>query len=180
MTSAGPRGFTLVEVMVALAITAIALVAGLKATAAQTDNADRQAAVLLAGVYARGTTTLNEPSPSRNHTELMLPEFGVTTTAADRTASVTGPAALRACEVQVPGDPSSAAFLVCAAVLKPDSSIQVENVSLNTARIGFTRTLERMGADVSVRHAGAAGKEPYGVIGSIVAMPLIRRRRPLP
>ena len=126
-------------------------------------SAQLKTAVLLAGVYARGTTTLNEPSPSRNHTELMLPEFGVTTTAADRTASVTGPAALRACEVQVPGDPSSAAFLVCAAVLKPDSSIQVENVSLNTARIGFTRTLERMGADISVRHTGAAGKEPYGI-----------------
>ena len=129
-------------------------------------SAQLKTAVLLAGVYARGTTTLNEPSPSRNHTELMLPEFGVTTTAADRTASVTGPAALRACEVQVPGDPSSAAFLVCAAVLKPDSSIQVENVSLNTARIGFTRTLERMGADISVRHTGAAGKEPYGIVSA--------------
>ena len=72
-------------------------------------------AVLLAGVYARGTTTLNEPAPSRNHTELMLPEFGVPTTAADRTASVTGPRVLQAAEVRVPGDPSSAAFLVCAA-----------------------------------------------------------------
>ncbi|MCB7037225.1 3-phosphoshikimate 1-carboxyvinyltransferase [Eggerthella sinensis] len=129
-------------------------------------SAQLKTAVLLAGVYARGTTTLNEPSPSRNHTELMLPEFGVTTTAADRTASVTGPAQLGACEVQVPGDPSSAAFLVCAAVLKPGSSIQVENVSLNTARIGFTRTLERMGADISVRHTGAAGKEPYGIISA--------------
>lgn len=129
-------------------------------------SAQLKTAVLLASVYARGTTTLNEPSPSRNHTELMLPEFGVTTTAADRTASVTGPAQLGACEVQVPGDPSSAAFLVCAAVLKPGSSIQVENVSLNTARIGFTRTLERMGADISVRHTGAAGKEPYGIISA--------------
>lgn len=129
-------------------------------------SAQLKTAVLLAGVYAHGTTTLNEPSPSRNHTELMLPEFGVTTTAADRTASVTGPAKLEACEVQVPGDPSSAAFLVCAAVLKPGSSIQVENVSLNTARIGFTRTLERMGADISVRHTGAAGKEPYGIVSA--------------
>ncbi|WP_080797759.1 3-phosphoshikimate 1-carboxyvinyltransferase [Arabiibacter massiliensis] len=129
-------------------------------------SAQLKTAVLLAGVYADGTTTLNEPAPSRNHTELMLPEFGVTTTAADRTASVTGPAALAACEVRVPGDPSSAAFLVCAAVLKPGSSIQVENVSLNTARIGFTRTLERMGAEVSVRHAGAAGKEPFGIISA--------------
>lgn len=129
-------------------------------------SAQLKTAVLLAGVYAKGTTTLREPSPSRNHTELMLPEFGVPTTAADRTASVTGPATLQACEVHVPGDPSSAAFLVCAAVLKPGSSIQVENVSLNTARIGFTRTLERMGADINVRHMGAAGKEPFGIISA--------------
>ena len=129
-------------------------------------SAQLKTAVLLAGVFADGTTTVNEPAPSRNHTELMLPEFGVPTTAADRTASVTGPRVLQAAEVRVPGDPSSAAFLVCAAVLKPGSSLQVENVSLNTARIGFTRTLERMGADVSVRHAGAAGKEPYGMIAA--------------
>lgn len=129
-------------------------------------SAQLKTAVLLAGVYAHGTTTLNEPSPSRNHTELMLPEFGVPTTAANCTASVSGPCTLQAAEVRVPGDPSSAAFLVCAAVLKPGSSIQVENVSLNTARIGFTRTLERMGADVSVRRAGAAGKEPFGIISA--------------
>lgn len=127
-------------------------------------SAQLKTAVLLAGVYAKGATTLNEPAPSRNHTELMLPEFGVPTTAAAGTASVTGPRILKAGEVRVPGDPSSAAFLVCAAALKPGSSLQIENVSLNTARIGFTRTLERMGADVSVRHTGAAGKEPYGII----------------
>ncbi|BAK44902.1 3-phosphoshikimate 1-carboxyvinyltransferase [Eggerthella sp. YY7918] len=129
-------------------------------------SAQLKTAVLLAGMYAKGTTTLNEPSPSRNHTELMLPEFGISTTAADRTASVQGPGVPQGCEVRVPGDPSSAAFLVCAAVMKPGSSIQVENVSLNTARIGFTRTLERMGADVNVRHAGSAGKEPYGIISA--------------
>ncbi len=127
-------------------------------------SAQLKTAVLLAGMYASGTTVLNEPAPSRNHTELMLPEYGVATTAAERTASVTGPAQPQASEVLVPGDPSSAAFLVCAALLSPESSIQVEHVSLNTARIGFTRTLERMGAEVSVIHEGAAGKEPYGVI----------------
>ncbi len=127
-------------------------------------SAQLKTAVLLAGMYASGTTVLNEPAPSRNHTELMLPEYGVATTAAERTASVTGPAQPQASEVLVPGDPSSAAFLVCAALLRPESSIQVEHVSLNTARIGFTRTLERMGAEVSVIHEGAAGKEPYGVI----------------
>lgn len=127
-------------------------------------SAQLKTAVLLAGMYAEGTTVLNEPAPSRNHTELMLPEYGVETTVAERTASVTGPAQPQASEVLVPGDPSSAAFLVCAALLRPESSIQVEHVSLNTARIGFTRTLERMGAEVSVIHEGAAGKEPYGVI----------------
>ena len=127
-------------------------------------SAQLKTAVLLAGMYADGTTTLNEPAPSRNHTELMLPEYGVATTAGERTASVNGPAQPQASEVLVPGDPSSAAFLVCAAVMCPGSTIQVENVSLNTARIGFTRTLERMGAEVSVSRTGAAGKEPYGII----------------
>ena len=127
-------------------------------------SAQLKTAVLLAGVYAQGTTTLREPSASRNHTELMLPEFGVPTTAADRSASVTGPEYLKSADVVVPGDPSSAAFLASAALLKPKSHVVIENVSLNTARIGFTRTLERMGADISVHYSGAAGKEPYGAI----------------
>lgn len=127
-------------------------------------SAQLKTAILIAGVYADGTTTVNEPAESRNHTELMLPEYGIRTTAAARTASVVGPSIPAAAEVVVPGDPSSAAFLVCAALLKRGSSIQIENVSLNTARIGFTRTLERMGADIAVRHTGSEGKEPYGII----------------
>ena len=127
-------------------------------------SAQLKTAVLLAGVFAHGTTTLVEPSPSRNHTELMLPEFGVPTTAANCTASVTGPCLLKASEVAVPGDPSSAAFIACAAALVRGSDIVIEGVSLNTARIGFTRTLERMGADVTLRHKGAEGKEPFGSI----------------
>ena len=127
-------------------------------------SAQLKTAVILAGMYADGTTTVNEPAPSRNHTELMLPEYGVETTAGERVAAVCGPAQPKACEVLVPGDPSSAAFLVCAAVICPQSTIQIEHVSLNAARIGFTRTLERMGADVSIVGEGAAGKEPYGMI----------------
>ncbi len=127
-------------------------------------SAQLKTAVLLAGVFAHGTTTLREPAPSRNHTELMLPEFGVPTTAAARLASVDGPAALTAADVVVPGDPSSAAFPVCAALLRPGSRLVVENVSLSPARIGFVRTLERMGADVAVRHEGQEGKEPRGAI----------------
>lgn len=129
-------------------------------------SAQLKTAVLLAGVFAKGKTTINEPFLSRNHTELMLPEFGVKTTAANTTASVVGPQILKSCTVHVPGDPSSAAFLICAAVLKRGSSISVEDVSMNTARIGFMRTLERMGANVSMHHLGSSGKEPYGVLSA--------------
>lgn len=127
-------------------------------------SAQLKTAVLLAGVFAQGTTTLNEPAPSRNHTELMLPQYGVTTTAGTRVCAVEGPAVMKACDVYVPGDPSSAAFLVCAALLKRGSSLKVEGVSLNPARIGFVRTLERMGANIEERREGTEGKEPYGSI----------------
>ncbi len=127
-------------------------------------SAQLKTAVLLAGVYAQGTTTLNEPAPSRNHTELMLPEFGVPTTAGTRVATVSGPCVMHAADVVVPGDPSSAAFLCAAAILKRGSSICVEDVSLNPARIGFVRTLERMGANIEDARKGSEGKEPYGSI----------------
>lgn len=127
-------------------------------------SAQLKTAVLLAGVFASGQTTLREPAPSRNHTELMLPEYGVSTTAGTRVASVTGPAVMKASEIVVPGDPSSAAFLACAALLKPGSAVTIENVSLNPARIGFVRTLERMGASITTHHVGQEGKEPSGSI----------------
>lgn len=127
-------------------------------------SAQLKTAVLLAGVRAHGTTTLNEPAPSRNHTELMLPEFGVPTTAGTRVATVSGPCVMRASDIDVPGDPSSAAFLCAAAILARGSRICVQGVSLNPARIGFVRTLERMGADIVDERAGAEGKEPFGSI----------------
>lgn len=127
-------------------------------------SAQLKTAVLLAGMQACGTTTIIEPAPSRNHTELMLPEFGVDVVCGENTAQLTGPVIPRAAEVLVPGDPSSAAFLLCAAALIPGSSLHVEKVSLNPARIGFTRTLERMGVSLSLHHEGSAGKEPYGTI----------------
>lgn len=100
-------------------------------------SAQVKTAILLAGLSADGTTRVTEPSPSRNHTELMLPEFGAHTTAASGVAEVVGPTTLKASEVVVPGDPSSAAFIACAAALIPGSAIQIEGVSLNPARIGF-------------------------------------------
>ena len=127
-------------------------------------SAQLKTAVILAGVYANGETVLNEPAPSRNHTELMLPEYGVDTTAGTRVASVKGPTILHAADIKVPGDPSSAAFICCAALLKRGSKVRIDNVSLNPARIGFVRTLERMGANISEHRTGYEGKEPIGYI----------------
>ena len=114
-------------------------------------SAQLKTAILLAGIFASGTTSVHEPAPSRNHTELMLPGFGVDVEAAPGEASVVGGQSLHACDVDVPGDPSSAAFMACAAALRPDSAIDIENVSLNEARIGFVRVLERMGADITLK-----------------------------
>lgn len=127
-------------------------------------SAQLKTAILLAGIFAAGTTSVREPAPSRNHTELMLPGFGVDVEAAPGEASVAGGQSLHACDVDVPGDPSSAAFMACAATLRPDSAIDIENVSLNEARIGFARVLERMGADIALKPTGSAGEEPCGTI----------------
>lgn len=127
-------------------------------------SAQLKTAILLAGIFAAGTTSVREPAPSRNHTELMLPGFGVDVEAAPGEASVAGGQSLHACDVDVPGDPSSAAFMACAAALRPDSAIDIENVSLNEARIGFARVLERMGADITLKPTGSAGEEPCGTI----------------
>ena len=127
-------------------------------------SAQLKTAILLAGIFASGTTGVREPAPSRNHTELMLPGFGVAVEAAPGEASVVGGQSLHACDVDVPGDPSSAAFMACAAALRPGSAIDIENVSLNEARIGFVRVLERMGVDITLKPTGSAGEEPCGTI----------------
>lgn len=127
-------------------------------------SAQLKTAILLAGIFASGTTSVHEPALSRNHTELMLPSFGVDVEAAPGEASVAGGQSLHACDVDVPGDPSSAAFMACAAALRPGSAIDIENVSLNEARIGFARVLERMGADITLKPTGSAGEEPCGTI----------------
>lgn len=127
-------------------------------------SAQLKTAILLAGIFASGTTSVHEPALSRNHTELMLPGFGVDVEAAPGEASVAGGQSLHACDVDVPGDPSSAAFMACAAALRPDSAIDIENVSLNEARIGFARVLERMGADITLKPTGSAGEEPCGTV----------------
>jgi 3-phosphoshikimate 1-carboxyvinyltransferase len=111
-------------------------------------SAQVKSCVLLAGVLADGTTTVVEPAPSRDHTERLLLRAGVPVSRNGLEITVGCQDELELEEIRVPGDPSSAAFHVAAAVLVPGSRIVVENMSCNWTRVGFYRILERMGAVV--------------------------------
>lgn len=124
-------------------------------------SAQVKSAILLAGLAAKGRTSVTEPSLSRDHTERMLPLFGVPVEREGLTVSIDGPTSLAAADVVVPGDPSSAAFLAVAAALIPDSDITIERMSLNPTRTGFLDVMRAMGADVEVVLRGGES-EPYG------------------
>jgi 3-phosphoshikimate 1-carboxyvinyltransferase len=129
-------------------------------------SAQVKTAVLLAGLGAQGVTTVIEPAASRDHTERLLPAFGVGVGhgAGERSCWVAGPSTLEASDVAVPADPSSSAFLIGAAVTVPGSRITLRDVALNPTRTGFVRVLERMGARVVSTVERAAGAEPTGTI----------------
>ncbi|HET8818231.1 MAG TPA: 3-phosphoshikimate 1-carboxyvinyltransferase [Xanthomonadaceae bacterium] len=111
-------------------------------------SAQVKSAVLLAGLSASGVTRVHEPRPTRDYTERMLRAFGAETSFAPGVASVRGHPALRATDVAVPGDPSSAAFLVVAATLVPGSECVVPGVGVDPRRSGLLRVLRAMGADI--------------------------------
>jgi 3-phosphoshikimate 1-carboxyvinyltransferase len=130
-------------------------------------SAQVKSAVLLAGLHAPGKTTVIEPLPTRDHTERMLRYFGAEVNVAigeddSRAITVTGDAELRGAHVVVPGDPSSAAFLVAAALVCPGSDLMIANILLNPTRTGFLRTLKEMGADVEILNEHDAAGEPVG------------------
>jgi 3-phosphoshikimate 1-carboxyvinyltransferase len=128
-------------------------------------SAQVKTAVLLAGLQAAGETSVSEPSPSRDHTERMLPAFGVAVEREGLRARVRGGARLRGTDVFVPGDASSAAFLVVAALVLPDSHVELDGVLLSPTRTAFLDVLRAMGALIEVR-LEATDPEP---VGSIVA-----------
>lgn len=111
-------------------------------------SAQVKSCVLLAGLLADGPTTISEPAASRDHTERMLARAGVQITRNGRHVTVHATDELELDDLVVPGDPSSAAFLIAAGVLVSGSRIVVRNVGANWTRIGFLRILERMGAVV--------------------------------
>jgi len=120
-------------------------------------SAQVKSCVLLAGLFAEGRTSVTEPRPSRDHTERMLPQFGVNL---EPGPAVAGGQALRGTSVTVPADPSSAAFLAAAALLVPGSDVQLRGVGLNPTRDAFYRVLQAMGADLSILDERAVGGEP--------------------
>jgi 3-phosphoshikimate 1-carboxyvinyltransferase len=125
-------------------------------------SAQVKSAVLLAGLNATGTTTVIEPKPSRDHTERMLKAFGVTCTTDGMEVSIEGGQKLTAPPetIMVPGDPSSAAFPVVAALLIEGSDIVIENVGLNPTRTGLFDTLIEMGGQIEFMNSRDIGGEP--------------------
>jgi len=125
-------------------------------------SAQVKSAVLLAGVQLRGTTMVREPVPTRDHTERLLQACGVRVRQRGGWVAVQGPAALRPQRVIVPGDLSSAAVLIIAALLVPGSHLVLRDVGLNPTRAGVLTVLRRMGARVRSRRRAARGWEPRG------------------
>ena len=128
-------------------------------------SAQVKSCVLLAGLNTAGETTVIEPEPTRDHTERMLRHFGaevrvVANDGGGKRITVVGWPELKARDIDVPGDPSSAAFAVVAAAIRPGSDVVVENVGINPLRAGLYTTLKEMGADLAYKNQREVGGEP--------------------
>jgi 3-phosphoshikimate 1-carboxyvinyltransferase len=124
-------------------------------------SAQVKSALVLAGLQAHGVTEVVSPSPTRDHTERMLASLGAPLTVDGQTVRIER-GGLAPFELDVPGDPSSAAFFVVAASITPGSEVVVENVSVNPTRLGFVEVLVRMGATIDVVMTGERLGEPVG------------------
>ena len=129
-------------------------------------SAQVKSAVLLAGINTKGTTTVIEPVATRDHTERMLKAFGakldVKIVDGARHISIEGGHQLHGQVIDIPGDPSSAAFPMVAALITPGSSIVIENIMLNPTRTGLIDTLIEMGGDIEIKNRRIAGGEDVG------------------
>ncbi|MDO5142220.1 MAG: 3-phosphoshikimate 1-carboxyvinyltransferase [Eubacteriales bacterium] len=113
-------------------------------------SAQLKSAILLAGLYAEGQTTVIEPSPSRDHTERMFRSLGVEIETHGNTITLEPPEDLHAVDIAVPGDISSAAFFLVAGAIVPGSELTIKNVGINPTRTGILDALREMGADITV------------------------------
>ena len=135
-------------------------------------SAQVKSAVLLAGLFAEGETTVVEPAPTRDHTERMLQAGGASVTIRPTSVTVRPAERLSLGAVEVPGDFSSAAPFVVAATLVPGSELHVHGVNLNPRRTGLLEILERMGAKITVYNRRSIGGEPGGDL-EIQSAPLV-------
>ncbi len=128
-------------------------------------SAQVKSAILLATFFAEGKTELIEPFKTRDHTEQMLKNFGVSVRSLGRTVFFEGGQSFEGSAVDIPGDISSAAFFVVLAACLEKSNLIVKNVGLNPTRLGFIRVLKRMGADIQIeRTSSPSPGEPFGEI----------------
>ncbi len=129
-------------------------------------SAQVKSAILLAGLNARGVTVVEEPQATRDHSENMLRHFGASVAVSEdrggRVIELAGQPELRAADIAVPGDPSSAAFPLVAALLVPGSAISLPGVGLNPLRTGLFATLAEMGAAITIENRRISGGEPVG------------------
>jgi 3-phosphoshikimate 1-carboxyvinyltransferase len=127
-------------------------------------SAQVKSALLLAGLRAEGTTTVRSPGPSRDHTERMLQAMGLrlalSAEGTGHSVSLNGPATLRAVEISVPADFSSAAFFLVAGCLAARDGLLIRNVGINPTRIGLLTILRAMGATIDLRNERSVGAEP--------------------
>lgn len=123
-------------------------------------SAQVKSCILLAGLYADTPTSVIEPQLSRNHTELMLSGFGADVRTKDTTSTICPEPDLRAVKIKVPGDISSAAYFIAAALAVPGSELLIKNVGINPTRDGILRVLLEMGADISLLNKKISGGEP--------------------
>ena len=127
-------------------------------------SAQVKSAILLAGLGAIGRTTVIEPTPTRDHTELMLRAAGVSVSSRPQSVSIDPPQSIRLGSVDVPGDFSSAAPFIVAATLVPESRITIHDVNLNPRRTGLLEVLDRMGGRVGILARRRVGVEQVGDI----------------
>ena len=123
-------------------------------------SAQVKSAVLLAGLYAQGRTSVTEPAVTRDHTERMLASMGADISVQGATVSIAGGQDLRGCTVEVPGDLSSATFIILATLLSQDADILIKNVGINPTRTGVIDILKGMGADLALENRRSLGQEP--------------------
>lgn len=123
-------------------------------------SAQVKSAILLAGLYADGITSVTEPALSRNHTELMLSAFGAKVSSEGTTASICSTPRLVGQKIEVPGDISSAAYFIAAALMVPGSEVLIQNVGINPTRDGILRVCQEMGADITLLNQKEGSGEP--------------------